>query len=153
MRRVNMSFTSIPHLNDPVMDKYYQELITNLTDFASQIINDSSNEYYAKLYQNNTRIIIDSFNHFQHGHVQRLNLVIKEPHSIRSDVALYIYPNNINPKSRTSQQDHLKIRLIYETDDQNKTVITNYVDQIKDILDQTIPYELYTLFENHRINN
>lgn len=148
-----MSFTSIPHLNDPVMDQYYQELITNLTDFASQIINDSSNKYYAKLYQNNTRMIIDSFNHFQYGHVQRLNLVIKEPHSISPDVALHIYPNNMNPKSRTSQQDHLKIRLIYETDDQNKTVITNYVDQIKDILDQTIPDELYTLFEQHRIDN
>lgn len=148
-----MSFTSIPHLNDPVMDQYYQELITNLTDFASQIINDPSNKYYAKLYQNNTRMIIDSFNHFQNGHVQGLNLVIKEPHSIRSDVGLYIYPNNMNPKSRTSQQDHLKIRLIYETDEQNKTVITNYVDQIKDILDQTIPDELYTLFEQHRIDN
>ena len=148
-----MSFTSIPHLNDPVMDQYYQELITNLTDFASQIINDSSNKYYTKLCQNNTRMIIDSFNHFQHGHVQGLNLVIKEPHSISSDVALYIHPNNMNPKSRTSQQDHLKIRLIYKTDDQNKTVITNYVDQIKDILDQTIPYELYTLFEQHRIDN
>lgn len=148
-----MSFTSIPHLNDPVMDQYYQELITNLTDFASQIINDSSNEYYAKLCQNNTRMIIDSSNHFQHGHVQGLNLVIKEPHSINTDVALYTYPNNMNPKTRTNQQDHLKIRLIYETDEQNKTVITNYVDQIKDILDQTIPYELYTLFEQHRINN
>lgn len=148
-----MSFTSIPHLNDPVMDQYYQELITNLTDFASQIINDSSNEYYAKLYQNNTRMIIDSSNHFQNGHVQGLNLVIKEPHSISTDVALYTYPNNMNHKTRTSQQDHLKIRLIYETDEQNKTVITNYVDQIKDILDQTIPYELYTLFEQHRINN
>lgn len=148
-----MSFTIIPHLNDPVMDQYYQELITNLTDFASQIINDSSNKYYAKLYQNNTRMIIDSFNHFQYGHVQGLNLVIKEPQSISPDVALHIYPNNMNPKSRTSQQDHLKIRLIYETDDQNKTVITNYVDQIKDILDQTIPDELYTLFEQHRIDN
>lgn len=148
-----MSFTSIPHLNDPVMDQYYQELITNLTDFASQIINDSSNKYYTKLCQNNTRMIIDSFNHFQHGHVQRLNLVIKEPHSISPDIALYIYPDNMNPKSRTSQQDHLKAHLIYETDEQNKTVITNYVDQIKDILDQTIPYELYTLSEQHRIDN